>query len=92
MHSCLIRIDDIHKRRLQARAAHQEAIDIRLLRQLVAVLLAHAAAVQDARLVSCLGGHFLLEPAADRGVHFLRLLGGCDFAGADGPGITLVWR
>lgn len=51
MHSCLVSVDDIHKRGLQARAADKEAIDIRLLSELIAVLLRNTAAVQDTGLL-----------------------------------------
>jgi hypothetical protein len=85
MHSCLVRIDDIDKRRLQASAANKEAVDVGLLCQLIAVLLRHAAAVQDARLLRRLRGHLLGHPLADCLVDLLCLLGGGDFAGSDGP-------
>jgi hypothetical protein len=85
MHSCLLSIDNVDKRRLQASTANEEAIDISLLSQLIAVLLRHTAAVQDARLLGRLGGHFLGHPLADRLVDFLCLLGSGDFAGANGP-------
>jgi hypothetical protein len=90
MHSCLVGIDDVHKRGLQAGTSHKEAVDIRLLRQLIAVLLRHAAAVQDARLVRRLARDLFLEPVAERGVDFLSLFGGCDFAGSNGPANTLA--
>lgn len=51
MHSCLVAVDDIHKLGLQARAANKEAVNVRLLGQLLAVLGRDTAAVQDARLV-----------------------------------------
>jgi hypothetical protein len=85
MHSCLLSIDDVDKRGLQASTADQEAIDVGLLGQLIAVLLRHAAAVQDARLLRSLGGHLLLEPLTDRLVDLLCLLRGRDLASANGP-------
>jgi hypothetical protein len=87
MHSCEVAVDDVHKRGLQASTANQEAIDIRLLCQLAAVLLRHAAAVQDARLLGRLAGDRLLHPLADRLVDFLCLLRGGDLAGANGPAV-----
>jgi hypothetical protein len=85
MHSCLVRIDNVDKRRLQASAANKEAIDVGLLRELIAVLLRHAAAVQDARLLCRLRRHLLGHPLADCLVNLLCLLGGSDLAGSDGP-------
>lgn len=86
MYSCLVAVDDVDKRRLQAGAADEEAVNIRLLGELAAVLLRHAATVQDTGLLGRLGGDLLLQPLADRGVDFLCLLSGSDLAGADGPG------
>lgn len=87
MHSCLLAVDDVNKRRLQAGATDKETIDIRLLRQLTRVLLGHASSVQDTGLLSGLGRDLLLEPLTDSGVDFLCLLGGGDLAGANGPDI-----
>jgi hypothetical protein len=39
MHSCLLSVDNVDKRWLQASTANEEAIDISLLSQLIAVLL-----------------------------------------------------
>jgi hypothetical protein len=88
MHSRLLSVDNIDKRRLQAGAADKEAIDIGLLSQLAAVLLRDAAAVQDPGLLSCLRGDLLLEPLTDSSMDFLCLLRGSDLAGADSPIIT----
>jgi hypothetical protein len=85
MHSCLVGIDDVDKRGLQASAANEEAVNVWLLGQLVAVLLRHAAAVQDARLLRRLSRDLLLHPLADGLVDFLCLLGGSDLAGSNGP-------
>lgn len=85
MHSCLVGIDDVHKRGLQAGATNKEAVNVSLLGQLVAVLLRHAAAVEDTGLLRSLRRDLLLDPLAERLVDFLCLLGGCDLAGADGP-------
>ena len=76
----LLRIDDIHKRRLQARPTDEEPVNIRLLSKFFAVLLAHTPSVDDARRVA-LG----TQPLADGGVNLLGLLVAGDFTGADGP-------
>ena len=70
---------------LETGTTDQEAIDILLLAKLLAVLLADAAAVQDAGVVGDLLADLLGEPLADVGVDLLGLLGGGDLAGADGP-------
>jgi hypothetical protein len=90
MHSSLVSIDNIHKRRLQASPTNKEPINVRLLSQLIAVLLRHTAAVQDTRLLRSLGRNFLREPLAQCLVNFLCLLGGRDFAGADGPVMDML--
>lgn len=72
--------------RLQASTTNEEAINIRLLGEITAVLLTDRATVDDAGVVSSLGGDGRAEPLADRGVDFLRLFGGSHLAGADGPG------
>lgn len=83
---CLqVGVDDVDEGWLQAGTANQEAIDISLLAELLAVLLADTAAVQDAGLVGSLVVNVLLQPLADSSVDLLGLLGGGDLAGADGP-------
>ena len=72
--------------RLQAGTANKEAVNVGLLGELAAVLLADGATVDDADLVGGLGGDGLAEPLADGGVDLLGLLGGSDLAGTDGPG------
>lgn len=71
--------------RFQTRPSHKEPIDIFLLRQLLAILLAHATAVDDPRAPGRLLRNAIGEPCPDRGVDFLRLLRRGDFARADGP-------
>lgn len=71
--------------RLQASTANEEAVNIGLLGELAAVLLADGATVDDADLVLGLGGDGLAEPLTDSGVDLLGLLGGGDLAGADSP-------
>lgn len=78
-------VDDVDEGGLQAGTADEETIDIGLLGQLLAVLLADGAAVDDADVVGGLGGDGVGEPLADGGVDLLGLLGGGDLAGANGP-------
>lgn len=78
-------VDNVHERRLQARSANQEAIDISLRRQLAAVLLAHAAAINDARALRRLRADSISKPLANRLVHLLRLLRRRHLARANGP-------
>lgn len=86
MYSCLVGVDDVVESRLQRSAANQEAINVGLLRELTAVLLGHTASIQDACLLSSLGGDLLLQPFTNSGVNLLCLLGGSDLAGTDSPG------
>lgn len=81
----LVCIDDVNESGLQAGTANQEAVNVGLLGQILAVLLADTATVQDAGLVRRLGGDVLLQPLADGSVHLLSLLSGSNLAGADGP-------
>jgi hypothetical protein len=78
-------VDNVDEGRLQAGTANQETVDIGLLGQLAAVLLADGATVDDADVLRGLGGDVVAEPLADGGVDLLGLLGGSDLAGADGP-------
>lgn len=71
--------------RLQTRASHQEPIDIGLLAQIPAVLLAHAPTIDNPRLLGYLLADLLLQPLANRGMDLLRLLGAGNLAGANGP-------
>lgn len=71
--------------RLERSTADQEAVDVVLLGELLAVLLADGAAVEDAGLVGGLLADVVLEPLADAGVDLLGLLLGGDLAGANGP-------
>ena len=74
--------------RLQASATDKESINISLLGEFPAVLLADGATVDNTGVGGGLGGDGLLEPLADSGVDFLCLFGGCDLASADGPVIV----
>lgn len=69
---------------LQAGTSNKEAVNVVLLGQFAAVLLADTASVDNASVVGN-GGGDLLEPLADGSVHFLGLSGGGDLASADGP-------
>lgn len=81
----LLAVDDVDEGGLEAGTADEEAINVGLLAQVTAVLLVHAATVEDPRLVSNLVADLLLKPRANGGVHLLRLLNGGDLAGANGP-------
>lgn len=78
-------VDDVNKGRLQAGTADEEAINVGLLAQLLAVLLANTTTIQDAGLICSLVIDSLLEPLADSGVDLLSLLSSGDLAGANGP-------
>lgn len=81
-------IDERKKKKLtswlQAGTSNKEAVDVVLLGEFTAVLLADTATVDDASVVGD-GGGDLLEPLADGSVHFLGLSGSGDLASADGP-------
>lgn len=81
----LVRVDDVDESRLQAGTANQETINVGLLGQVLAVLLADAATVQDARLLRCLGRDLLLQPLTDGSVDLLGLLSGGDLTGTNSP-------
>jgi len=68
-----------------AGTTNQEAINVRLLGQLAAVLLVDAAAIQDPRVFGSFCRQFLGEELAEGGVNLLRLFRSGDFASADGP-------
>lgn len=71
--------------RLQAGTANKEAVDIGLLGELAAVLLADGATVDDTDLVLGLGRNGFAKPLADSGVDLLGLLSSGNLAGANGP-------
>lgn len=71
--------------RLQASTANEEAVNILLLSEVTAVLLADGTAVDDTGVVRGLSGDSLAEPLADGGVDLLGLLCGSDLAGSDSP-------
>jgi hypothetical protein len=69
---------------LQAGTSNEETVDILLLGQFAAVLLADAASVDDTGVLGDVGGDGD-EPFANGSVDFLSL-GGCgDLASTDGP-------
>lgn len=70
---------------LQAGTANQESVNVGLLSELTAVLLADTATVDDPSVLGDLGRDLLSEPLADGGVNLLGLLGRGDLAGTDGP-------
>lgn len=70
---------------LQASTSNQEPIDITLGSQVLAVLLADRATVDDSRLLCDLVADGLRQPLAESGVDLLRLRGGGDLAGANSP-------
>lgn len=71
--------------RLQASTANKEAVNIVLLGEVTAVLLADGTAVDNTGVFRSLGGNSLAEPLADGGVDFLGLFCGSDLAGSDSP-------
>lgn len=85
MHLCRVGVDDIDKGRLEGSTTDEETINVLLLGELVAVLLADGSTVDDARLLSSLLADLLGHPLTQSGVHLLGLLGGGDLAGANGP-------
>jgi hypothetical protein len=73
--------------RLQAGSTNEESINIGLLRQLLAVLLIHASAIQDTGGLADLWGDLGSEELANGGMNVLSLLGCCNLACSNGPGI-----
>jgi hypothetical protein len=83
--SLLVGVDNVNKLGLQASAANQEAVNILLLGEVLAVLAIDTATVQDAGLLRNLLADVGAQPLADGLVDLLGLLDGGDLAGADGP-------
>ena len=71
--------------RLQTSASNQKPIDIRLLRQLLAVLLVHTTTVYNPHVLRRLLRYRLRQPLTNRLVHLLRLFRRGDLACANGP-------
>jgi hypothetical protein len=80
-----VTVDNIHKRRLQTSTSDQEPIDIRLLAQVLAVLLADTTTIDDSCLFRDLFADLLLQPFSDSSMDFLSLLSASNFTGTDGP-------
>lgn len=78
-------VDDVNKGGLQRGTANEETVNVLLLGELVAVLLAHTATVDDSGVVRSGLADLLGEVLADGGVNLLGLLSAGDLAGADGP-------
>jgi hypothetical protein len=78
-------VDNVNKGGLQAGTANEETVNVLLLGELVAVLLADTATVDDSGVVRSGLADLLGEVFADGGVHLLGLLGAGDLAGANGP-------
>jgi hypothetical protein len=81
-----------HTGRLETGTTNKEAINISLLGELTAVLLAHRATVNDSGVLGGLGGDGILQPLANGSVDFLGLLGRSDLTRADGPIIPVRSR
>lgn len=78
-------VDNVDKGGLQAGTANKETVNVLLLGELVAVLLADTATVDDSGVVRGSLANLLGEVLADGGVHLLSLLSGGDLAGANSP-------
>ena len=79
------RLHDVADLRLEGRAAHQEAVDVRERRELGRVLSVRAATVLDADRVGRRAVDVGRDPFSDTFVRLLGLLRGSRFARADGP-------
>ena len=78
-------VDDVNKGRLKGSTTDEETVNVLLLGELVAVLLADTATVDDSGVVRSGLADLLGEVLADGGVNLLGLLSAGDLAGADGP-------
>ncbi len=76
--------------RFQTRPTNKKPVNILLRRQIPTILLANTSTINNPCVVRCFLRNRFGEPFADRGVDFLRLGGGCDFACAYCPGWVLV--
>ena len=78
-------VDDINEGGLKGGTTDEETVNVLLLGELVAVLLADTATVDDSGVVRSGLADLLSEVLTDGGVDLLSLLSGGDLAGADGP-------
>lgn len=78
-------VDDINEGGLEGGTTDEETVNVLLLGELVAVLLADTATVDDSGVVRSGLADLLGEVLADGGVNLLGLLSAGDLAGADGP-------
>lgn len=78
-------VDNVDKGRLQRGTANKESINVLLLGQLVAVLLADTATVDDACRLGSLLADLLGQPLADSSVNLLCLLRRGHLARTNGP-------
>jgi hypothetical protein len=78
-------VDNVNKGGLQAGTANEETVNVLLLGELVAVLLADTATVDDSGVVRSGLADLLGEVLTDGGVDLLSLLSAGDLAGANGP-------
>ena len=80
-----VRVDDVDELGLERGAAHEEAVNVGLRGQLLGVAARHAAAVDDARRGARRRRDVAVQPAAQLGVHLLRLRRRRHLARADRP-------
>ncbi|EPY42088.1 triosephosphate isomerase (TIM) [Angomonas deanei] len=78
-------INDGEELRLQRSTTDKETVNVLLLVQRGGILPVDRTTVEDAKSSGDIGANLVLNVATDDGVHLLRLLGGGDLAGADGP-------
>lgn len=83
--SLLVGVDDINESGLEGSTTDEETVNVLLLGQLLAVLLADGTTVDDSGLLGSILADLLGQPLTERGVHLLGLLSGSDLAGTDGP-------
>lgn len=78
-------VDNIGESWFQRSTANQEAINVYLLAQVLAVLLRDTATVDDSGLLCNLLANLLLQPSSDSCMDLLGLLSGGNLAGTNGP-------
>jgi len=80
-----VHIDDIHKLGLQRCTSYKESVDVRLLREFLAIRSGHRAAINDPCGLRSAKGHLRLQEVTDLVMSFLRLFSSGDLACADRP-------